>query len=137
MAGRPLPAVHGLACEFLGQHCFRMAKRTPDVLRDEAPLVSLSGDAFGGIPAIRGVSHFLVLGEIDGIGGSGRLQGGFLLELRNVLRRAVGVGFGKNRGSYRACVERHFLRRSRMARASQQDKREKIVFAAVRHNPLK
>ena len=134
MAGRPLPAVHGLAREFLGQHGFRMAKGTPDVLRDEAPLVSLDGDAFGGIPAVRGVSHFLVLGEINGIGGRGRLQGGVLFKLRNVLRRAVGVGFGKNRGSHRARVERHFLGARRWRGASQQDKSEKIVSAAVRHN---
>jgi hypothetical protein len=28
------------------------------------------------------VSHFLVLGEIDGIGGDGRLQGAVLFKLR-------------------------------------------------------
>jgi len=68
------------------------------------------------IPAVRGMSHFLLLGEIDGIGGGGRLRGGALFKLRNVLRRAVVVGFGKNRGSHRARVERHFLWRSPMAR---------------------
>ena len=63
----------------------------------------------GGIAAVRSVAHFLVLGEINGIGGRGRLQGGVLFKLRNVLRRAVGVGFGKNRGSDRARVKRRFL----------------------------
>ena len=47
--GQLLPAIHRPAHKFLGRHRFRMAKRTPDVLRDEAPLVSLGGDALGGL----------------------------------------------------------------------------------------